>query len=80
MSFQNNSIARKLTFIITLTAIIVLTISSVVLVVSQFYSSRIAITHELKILAEVSSFAVLANLKSYRCLSLIQRYNSSHEY
>ena len=58
MSFRNNSIARKLTFIITLTAIIVLAVSSVVLVVSQFYSSRIAITHELNSLAEVSSFAV----------------------
>lgn len=58
MSFRNNSIARKLTFIITLTAIIVLAISSIVLVVSQFYSSREAIVHELKSLAEVSSFAV----------------------
>lgn len=58
MSFRNNSIARKLTFIITLTAIIVLAISSIVLVVSQFYSSREAMVHELKSLAEVSSFAV----------------------
>ncbi len=58
MSFRNNSIARKLTFIITLTAIIVLAISSIVLVVSQFYSSRVAIAHELNSLAEVSSFAV----------------------
>lgn len=58
MSFQNNSIARKLTFIITITAIITLTISSVVLVVGQFYSSREAIAHELNSLAEVSGFAV----------------------
>ncbi len=58
MSFRNNSIARKLTFIITLTAIIVLMISSIVLVVNQFYSSRVAIAHELHSLADVSGFAV----------------------
>ncbi|MDO9107020.1 MAG: ATP-binding protein [Methylovulum sp.] len=58
MSFRNNSIARKLTFIITLTAFIVLAISSIVLVWSQFYSSREAIAHELNSLAGVSGFAV----------------------
>ena len=58
MSFRNNSIARKLTFIITVTAIIVLTISSIVLIGSQFYSSREAIAHELNSIAEVSGFAV----------------------
>ncbi|WP_333876280.1 sensor histidine kinase [Methylobacter sp.] len=57
-SFRNNSIARKLTFIITITAIIVLTICSIVLVVSQFYSSREAIAHELNSIAGVSAFAV----------------------
>jgi len=58
MSFRNNSIARKLTFIITVTAIAVLIVSSIVLVVNQFYSSRIAIAHELNSLAGVSGFAV----------------------
>ncbi len=53
-SFRNNSIARKLTFIIAVTAIIVLTTCSIVLVVSQFYSSREAIAHELNSLAGVA--------------------------
>jgi signal transduction histidine kinase len=57
-SFRNNSIAQKLTFIITATAIVVLTVSSIVLVVNQFYSSRVAISHELNSLAGVSGFAV----------------------
>lgn len=57
-SFRNNSIARKLTFIITVMAVIVLAISSTVLVVNQFYSSRVAVAHELKSLADVSGFAV----------------------
>jgi signal transduction histidine kinase len=57
-SFRNNSIAQKLTFIIAVTAIIVLTTCSIVLVVSQFYSSREAIDHELNSLAGVSGFAV----------------------
>lgn len=58
MSFQNNSIARKLTFVITVTAIIVLAVSSIVLVVNQHYSSREAIAHELNSIAGVSGFAV----------------------
>lgn len=58
MSFRNNSIARKLTFIITITAIVVLAISSIVLVVNQFYSSREATAHELNSIAGVSGFAV----------------------
>ena len=57
-SFRNNSIARKLTFIIAITAIVMLTVSSIVLVINQFYSSRVAIAHELHSLAGVSSFAL----------------------
>jgi signal transduction histidine kinase len=57
-SFRNNSIARKLTFIIAVTAIVMLTVSSIVLVINQFYSSRVAIAHELHSLAGVSGFAL----------------------
>ncbi|MGZ5599577.1 MAG: sensor histidine kinase [Methylobacter sp.] len=56
--FRDNSIGRKLTFTIAVTAIIVLTICSIVLVVSQFYSSRDAVAHELNSIAGVSAFAV----------------------
>ncbi|MGZ5026620.1 MAG: sensor histidine kinase [Methylobacter sp.] len=57
-SLRNNSIARKLTFTIAVTAIIVLTICSIALVVNQFYSSREAIAHEFNSIADVSAFAV----------------------
>ncbi|MGZ5052223.1 MAG: sensor histidine kinase [Methylobacter sp.] len=58
MPFRDNAIARKLRFIIALTALTVLAISSVVLIANQFYSSRESVSHELNSLASVTSFAV----------------------
>lgn len=62
MSLPSNSIARKLTFAITVTAVVVMIFSGVALVVNQFYSSREAIAHELHSLAGVSGFAVAPTL------------------